>query len=104
MSLTTFFDDKFAYILSADLSTAQRDQLVSDGWKYVCNPKSANPEVKGHRCYRKPRTGIILPSNVRCDVAVQTSAPPEEEYISDHDVAFATPLRDEFDMYDQLWD
>ena len=95
MNMTTFFDDKFAYILSSGLSTAQRDQLVSEGWKYVCNPKSSNPQVKSRRCYRKPRTAITPPTVTMSDAATQTSESPDStNYVSDGD---------DFDMYDQFW-
>ena len=92
MNSTTFFDERFAYILSSGLSKAQREQLIADGWTYISNPKTANEHVRSHRCYRKARTNI---SAARSDVATQTSAPPEPaDYVSEHD---------EFDMYDQFW-
>ena len=97
MNTTMFFDDRFAYILSSGLSKDQREQLITDGWTYISNPKTANEHVRSHRCYRKLRTSIsVTPEPARCDTATQTSAPPEfSNYVSDHD---------DFDMYDQPWD
>ena len=97
MNTTTFFDERFAYILSSGLSKAQRAQLIEDGWTYVSNPKSANEQVGSRRCYRKLRTAISFISGpTRCDTATQTSAPPEQDnYVSAHDM---------IDMYDQFWD
>ena len=97
MNATTFFDERFAYILSYGLSKSERDQLVADGWRYISNPKTANEHVRNHRCYRKLRTSISnTHMQTRLDVATQTSAPPEfSNYVSDHD---------DFDMYDQPWD